>query len=86
MSGKQHKRELRRQKEAVRAAARREERRRTIATVVAVAVILVIGGVLVFVSINRLPSQTKPPAVVPTLPNARPGQMAPGTTDGQVAH
>ncbi|MGH8934047.1 MAG: peptidylprolyl isomerase [Egibacteraceae bacterium] len=53
MSGKQHKRELRRQREAARAAARLQDRRKTIQTMIVIAVVVTIGGVLVFVSVDR---------------------------------
>lgn len=56
MSGKQHKRELRREREAARARALRQERQRTIITVIVIAVVVAIGGVLVFFSLNP-PSQ-----------------------------
>jgi len=50
MSGKQHKRELKRAKIEAREAARRRERQRSIQTAIVVAIIVAIGGVLVFVS------------------------------------
>lgn len=53
MSGKQHKRELKRQKEVARQAARRKERMRTIQTLIIVGVVLIIGGLLVFLSMDR---------------------------------
>lgn len=74
MSGKQHKRELRRQKEAARAEARRQERQRTIATIIVIAVVIAIGGVLVFFSLKRPAplsemnsSLTEVPAMVPAV-------------------
>ncbi|MGH8898260.1 MAG: peptidylprolyl isomerase [Egibacteraceae bacterium] len=87
MSGKQHKRELRRQKVAARAAARRQERQRMIGTVLVIAVVIVIGGVLVFFSVDRPVPQAEPteaPAVVPAVPTARPGQAVPGATKATV--
>jgi peptidyl-prolyl cis-trans isomerase B (cyclophilin B) len=86
VSGKQHKRDLRRQRETARAEARRQERQRTIATIIVIAVVITIGGVLVFFSLNRPTPQaqehqspTEPaevPAVVPAVPTATPGQVA----------
>ena len=52
MSGKQHKREIKRRKQEARAAAAREERRRTIFTVIVIAVVIGIGAVLVAVSLE----------------------------------
>lgn len=94
MSGKQHKRELRRQKEVARAAARRQERQRTIATVIVIAVVVAVGGGLVFFSLDRptpraeeSPPPTEPltaPAVVPADPTATPGQASPGATKATI--
>ncbi len=94
MSGKQHKRELKRQKEAARAAARRQERQRTITTVLVIAVVIAIGGVLVLFSLDRPtpraeesspPTEPLPaPAVVPADPTATPGNASPGATKAPV--
>jgi peptidyl-prolyl cis-trans isomerase B (cyclophilin B) len=92
MSGKQHKRELRRQREAARAAARREQRKKTIQTVIVIAVVVVIGGVLVFYSIDRPPQAqvaeelTEAPAaeVTPSDPAIQPGQAVAGTLPATV--
>lgn len=86
MSGKQHKREFRRQRDATRAEARRQERQRTTVTVILIAVVVAIGGVLVVLSLDRPtagPEETPPteaPAVVPSVPTATPGQAAAGIT------
>lgn len=50
MSGKQAKRELRRQKEAARQAARRKQRQQTIFTCIVIGIIVAIGGVVIFLS------------------------------------
>ncbi|MGI8575073.1 MAG: peptidylprolyl isomerase [Egibacteraceae bacterium] len=52
MSGKQHKRELKRQKAAAREAARRADRRRTAITAVVIAAIVLIGSVAGFATVN----------------------------------
>ncbi|MBA2528759.1 MAG: peptidylprolyl isomerase [Euzebyales bacterium] len=54
MSGKQAKRELRRQKEATRAEARRKHRQQTVFTGIVIAIIVAIGGVLIWVSAREL--------------------------------
>ncbi|MGH8906187.1 MAG: peptidylprolyl isomerase [Egibacteraceae bacterium] len=85
MSGKQHQRELRRQREAARAAARAEQRRKTIQTGVVIAAVLVIGGVLVAYSLDRPetqvvqePSEVPVADVTPSDPAAQPGQAVVG--------
>ncbi len=50
MSGKDAKRQLRREKEAAREAARRKQRRQSIFTMIVIGIICAIGGVLIFVS------------------------------------
>lgn len=72
MSGKQHKRELRRQREAARAEARRRERQRTIATMIVIAVVIAVGGVLVFLSLNRSPTPQIESAVIESAPAGEP--------------
>jgi peptidyl-prolyl cis-trans isomerase B (cyclophilin B) len=52
MGGKQAKRELRRQKDAVRQEARRKQRQQTLYTVLVIALIVAIGGVLVWLSLD----------------------------------
>ena len=94
MSGKQHKREVRRQKEAARAAARRAERRKTIQTVLVIAVVVVIGGVLVFMSLDRpapvaeegteSPSEELAADVTPTDPAVPAGTAVPGAAPAVV--
>jgi peptidyl-prolyl cis-trans isomerase B (cyclophilin B) len=94
VSGKQHKRELRRQKEAVRAATRREERKRTIQTIIVVCMVVVIGGVLVFVSLDRpadvadeptdAPSDPLAAEVTPADPGVAAGTPGPGATPAVV--
>jgi peptidyl-prolyl cis-trans isomerase B (cyclophilin B) len=59
VSGKQHKRELRQQKEAAKAAIRRQERQRTIVTAIVIAVVVALGCVLVFLSLDPPAQQTK---------------------------
>lgn len=56
MSGKQHKKERRAAREAEREALRKQERQRTIFTMIVIGVVVVIGGVLVFVSLDDGPS------------------------------
>jgi peptidyl-prolyl cis-trans isomerase B (cyclophilin B) len=55
VSGKQSKREARRQKEAAREEARRQERRQTMITMGIIGMIVVLGGVLIWASLEREP-------------------------------
>jgi peptidyl-prolyl cis-trans isomerase B (cyclophilin B) len=55
VSGKQSKREVRRQKDAARQAARRQERRQTMVTLAVIGVIVVLGGVLIWASLEGEP-------------------------------
>jgi peptidyl-prolyl cis-trans isomerase B (cyclophilin B) len=55
VSGKQSKREARRQKDAAREAARKQERRQTMITMAVIGVIVVLGGVLIWASLEREP-------------------------------
>jgi len=52
LSGKQHKREIKRRKQEQRAAAARAERQRTIFTVIVIGVVMAMGAVLVLVSLD----------------------------------
>lgn len=53
MSGKKHKREIKRQKELQKEQLRREERRRTLITLGIIALVIVIGGGLVYASVSE---------------------------------
>lgn len=53
MSGKQAKRELRRQREEARAAARRKERQRTLITMAIISALVVLGGAVVTVTLMQ---------------------------------
>jgi peptidyl-prolyl cis-trans isomerase B (cyclophilin B) len=57
VSGKQAKREKRREREAQRAVTRRRQRQRTTFTAIVIGFIVVIGGVLIGLSIERPPAQ-----------------------------
>ena len=65
LSGKQHKREIKRRKEEARAAAARAERRRTIFTLIVIAVVVGIGAVLVAVSIDDGDAVAEQPTAAP---------------------
>jgi cyclophilin family peptidyl-prolyl cis-trans isomerase len=52
VSGKQHKRDAKRQRDAAREAARRKERQRTIQTAIVVAIAVALGGVIIFLSLQ----------------------------------
>lgn len=100
MSGKQHKRELRRQREAAREAVRLQQRKKTVQTVIVIAVVVAIGGVLVAVSLQQpvaevaevpsepateVPSEPAPAAdVTPADPAVALGQAVAGTTPAGV--
>ncbi|HUH07738.1 MAG TPA: peptidylprolyl isomerase [Egibacteraceae bacterium] len=53
MSGKQAKRELRRQREEARAAARRKERQRTLVTIAIITALVVLGGAVVTLTLMQ---------------------------------
>ena len=72
MAGKQHKREAKRQKEAVRQAARRAERQRTVFTIIVILVVMALGGVLVYLSIDRPVDVADQPTATPTAPTGAP--------------
>lgn len=72
MSGKQHKRELKRAKNEAREAARRRERQRSIQTGIVVAIIVLIGGVLIFVSTRDDAAEVADGGATPS-PGASPG-------------
>ncbi len=62
MSGKQHKRDIKRQRDAAREAARRRERQRTIQTAIVVAIAVALGGVIIFLSLQN-PDEVADPAL-----------------------
>jgi peptidyl-prolyl cis-trans isomerase B (cyclophilin B) len=61
LSGKKAKRNKRREKEAAREVARRKERQQTLATVVVIGIIVAIGGVLIWLSLDRPPDPLAEP-------------------------
>lgn len=85
MSGKKHKREIKAQKRAAREAARRAEQRRNQMTALIVVLVMLVGGVLIWLSIDRpgtdladadelpTPTGTETPADEPS----EPGEVVP---------
>ncbi|MPZ87630.1 MAG: hypothetical protein GEU81_06050 [Nitriliruptorales bacterium] len=76
MSGKQHKREAKRTRQAAREAQRRRERWRTIQTIIIIAITMVIGGVLIWVSLedpeDELASSEETPDPEPAVDPCQP--------------
>jgi peptidyl-prolyl cis-trans isomerase B (cyclophilin B) len=73
VSGKNAKRNKRREREAAREAARRKQRQQTIFTGIVIGIIIAIGGVLVWISIDRPDDLAEEPTDFPTqLPTDEP--------------
>lgn len=91
MAGKQHKREIKRQKELARQAAAAAERRRSLITGGIVGLIVVLGGALIFASVNAervalsaSETPSPPPTAASTDPSAGPS-ADPSATAGPTA-
>ena len=83
MTGKQTKKERKAEREAQREAARRQERQRTIFTMIVIAVVVVIGGVLVWVSLDQETSEEDLAELLEELQSPSPEATDAEDTDDQ---